>query len=86
MANLQMRPEALDSYMVEDEAAGIFRVHRNMFTEPHLFDIEMQHIFEGGWIYLAHEDQVIENNDFLTTNMGRQPVILCRAYFREDGL
>ena len=78
MANSQMRPEALDSYMVEDEAAGIYRVHRRMFTDPRLFDIEMQHIFEGGWIYLAHEDQVAENNDFLTTNMGRQPVILCR--------
>ena len=78
MVDSQLLPESLDSYMVEDEAAGIFRVHRNMFTAPELFDVEMRHIFESGWIYLAHENQVPNANDFLTTQMGRQPVILSR--------
>jgi benzoate/toluate 1,2-dioxygenase alpha subunit len=29
-----------------------------MFTSQELFDLEMKHIFEGNWIYLAHESQV----------------------------
>lgn len=27
----------------------------------------MQHIFEGNWIYLAHESQIPEKNDFTPT-------------------
>jgi benzoate/toluate 1,2-dioxygenase alpha subunit len=29
-----------------------------MFTSQELFDLEMKHIFEGNWIYLAHESQI----------------------------
>jgi benzoate/toluate 1,2-dioxygenase alpha subunit len=38
----------------------------------------MHYIFEGTWIYLAHESQLPQPNDFFTTTMGRQPVILMR--------
>ena len=38
----------------------------------------MQYIFEGNWIYLAHESQLPNNSDYLTVNMGRQPVVLTR--------
>jgi benzoate/toluate 1,2-dioxygenase alpha subunit len=38
----------------------------------------MKHIFEGNWIYLAHESQVPNNNDYYTTHIGRQPVFIAR--------
>ncbi|WP_282876967.1 hypothetical protein [Pseudomonas peli] len=28
---------------------------RDMFTEPELFDLEMELIFEKNWIYACHE-------------------------------
>ena len=31
------------------------RVHRNIYTDPAIFDAEMTHIFGGTWVYLAHE-------------------------------
>ena len=31
----------------------------------------MKYIFEGNWIYLAHESQLPNNNDYLTTYIGR---------------
>ncbi len=34
-----------------------------MFTNKDLFDLEMKHIFEGNWIYLAHESQLPKVND-----------------------
>ncbi len=49
--------------VVDDPEAGIFRCRRDVFTDPALFDLEMQHIFEGNWVYLAHESQIPENND-----------------------
>jgi benzoate/toluate 1,2-dioxygenase alpha subunit len=68
----------LAGILVEDPGRGIYRVRRDMFTDPELFELEMKYIFEGNWIYLAHESQVPENNDYLTMWMGRQPVIISR--------
>src|SRR6476620_9630776 len=79
------RPSMLDSVQatvdtaLEDDAAkGVFRVARDIFTDPALFELEMRHIFEGNWIYLAHESQIPNNNDYFTTSMGRQPIFIAR--------
>ncbi|WP_338524631.1 Rieske 2Fe-2S domain-containing protein [Pseudomonas batumici] len=62
----------------EDPVSGTFRCRRDIFTDPELFSLEMKHIFEGGWVYLAHESQVPEINDYFTTFIGRQPVVITR--------
>jgi benzoate/toluate 1,2-dioxygenase subunit alpha len=62
----------------EDPGRGIYRARRDIFTDPDLFELEMKYIFEGNWIYLAHESQLANNNDYLTLFMGRQPVIVSR--------
>ena len=38
----------------------------------------MKHIFESNWMYLAHESQIPNNNDYYTTWIGRQPVVITR--------
>ena len=38
----------------------------------------MKHIFEGNWVYLAHESQVPNVGDYFTTYIGRQPVVITR--------
>jgi benzoate/toluate 1,2-dioxygenase alpha subunit len=68
----------LDKLLVEDHATGDYRLHRSAFTDPGLFELEMKHIFEGNWIYLAHESQIPKNNDYYTTHMGRQPIFIAR--------
>ena len=45
----------LDRALVEDPAQGIYRCNREIFIDPELFDLEMKHIFEGNWIYLARK-------------------------------
>lgn len=59
----------------EDE---VYRVRRSMFTEPELFDLEMELIFEKTWIYACHESEISQPNDFITLNAGRQPLIVTR--------
>ena len=61
-----------------DPAKGIYRGRRDAFTDPDIFELEMRHIFEGNWIYLAHESQIPNNDDYLTMNMGRQPIVIAR--------
>ena len=36
---------------------GVFRVSSELFTDPELFELEMKHIFERTWMFLAHESQ-----------------------------
>ncbi|MBV5270671.1 MAG: Rieske 2Fe-2S domain-containing protein, partial [Afipia sp.] len=62
----------------DDKEAGIFRCRRDIFTNEDLFELEMKHIFESNWVYLAHESQIPENNDYYTTYIGRQPVVITR--------
>ena len=69
----------LDTALQEDADRGIWRVGRDIFTDPELFELEMKHIFEGNWIYLAHESQVPNPNDYFTTAMGRQPIVIARS-------
>lgn len=68
----------IDEALVEDPTNGIYRCDRSIFTDPDLFELEMEHIFEGNWIYLAHESQIPEKNDYFTAYMGRQPIFIAR--------
>ncbi|HKR92753.1 Rieske 2Fe-2S domain-containing protein [Novosphingobium sp.] len=71
--------------VVDDPETGLFRCRRDVFTDPELFELEMKYIFEGNWVYLAHESQVANKNDYYTTWIGRVPVILTRGKDGEIG-
>lgn len=75
-------PQDLDQLLAtavqDDREAGVFRCRRDIFTNAELFELEMSAIFEGNWVYLAHESQIPDNNDYYTTYIGRQPVIVTR--------
>src|SRR3990170_4066452 len=68
----------LTDAVVDDPERGIYRAKRQIFTDEEIFELEMKHIFEGNWVYLAHETQVPEVGDYFTTYIGRQPVVVTR--------
>jgi benzoate/toluate 1,2-dioxygenase alpha subunit len=68
----------LDTAVQDDPVNGVYRVGRDIFTDPEIFELEMKHIFEGNWIYLAHESQIPNKNDYFTTYMGRQAIFIAR--------
>ena len=51
-------------------------VHRSIYTDPEIFDLEMERIFDRTWIYLAHLSEIKEAGDYRTTVIGRHPVIV----------
>ena len=53
-----------------DELVQEDRVHRLIYTDPAVFDAEMTHIFGGTWVYLAHESQIPNPNDFIRGTLG----------------
>ncbi|MDQ7776834.1 MAG: Rieske 2Fe-2S domain-containing protein [Paracoccus aminovorans] len=70
--------QLLDIAVQDDAEAGLYRCRRDIFTNEDLYALEMKHIFEGNWVYLAHESQIPEVNDYYTTWIGRQPIVITR--------
>ncbi|NNG18045.1 benzoate 1,2-dioxygenase large subunit [Naumannella sp. ID2617S] len=69
----------LDQAVIEDPEKGLYRANRSIFTDEEIFELEMKHIFEGNWIYLAHESQLPNPGDYFTTYIGRQPIMITRS-------
>ena len=62
------------------------RVHRRVYADPAIFDLEMERIFGRQWIYVGHESQVKRPGDFFRSRVGRQPVALCHRIHRDQRL
>src|SRR3977135_3865032 len=69
--------EAADLYDW-DELVQEDRVHRLIYTDPAIFQAEMVNIFGAVWVYLAHESQIRDNDNYITTRLGLRPIILLR--------
>jgi phenylpropionate dioxygenase-like ring-hydroxylating dioxygenase large terminal subunit len=54
------------------------RVHRTIYTDPSIFEMEMTRIFGAVWVYLAHESQIPNNDDYVTARLGLRPLIVLR--------
>ncbi len=70
----------IDSLVDDRPDEGIFRVKRDVFRSSELFALEVAHIFEATWIYIGLESQLRRPNDFFTTYIGRQPVLVTRDH------
>ena len=54
------------------------RVHRRVYADPDVFELEMERIFGRAWLFVGHTSQVPKPGDYITTELGRQPVIMAR--------
>ena len=67
------------SQFVEDQPdAGVFRVRHDAFRDPALFELEMSRIFEATWLFVGLESELPKPHDFITTQLGRVPIIVTR--------
>jgi benzoate/toluate 1,2-dioxygenase alpha subunit len=69
-----------------DLVRGLVRdaeVHRDVYTNPEIFALEMERLFANTWVYVGHDSQVPNAGDYFTTTIGSQPVLMIR---HEDGV
>jgi benzoate/toluate 1,2-dioxygenase alpha subunit len=65
-------------YVDDRPGEGVFRVHRDVYSDPEIFELEMKYIFERTWNFLTVETQLAKPNDYITTWIGRTPVVVSR--------
>ena len=73
-----MNAEALSALIDDRPGDGVFRVHRAIFDDPSVFEMELRHIFESGWVFLGLASQAPAAHDFFTTTIGRVPILVMR--------
>ena len=69
------------SYYNDAQLAGLVRgdaVHKKVYTDPDIFELEMERIWNKAWIYVGHDSQVKEPGDYFATSIGKQPVVMTR--------
>ncbi len=70
--------DALDLDEMVVETKDDFRVNGAVYTDPRIFDLEMDRIFGRTWVYVAHESEIPNPGDFKTTTIGLRPVLVTR--------
>jgi benzoate/toluate 1,2-dioxygenase alpha subunit len=55
------------------------RVHRKIYVDPRVFEIEMEKIFGKVWVYVGHDSLVPNHGDYYCTTLAGQPVVLSRG-------
>jgi len=72
MARYRDDPRALERLIEAD------RVHRDVYTDPEVFQLEMERLWARTWIYVGHSSQVPSAGDFITVDIAAKPVIMVR--------
>jgi fatty-acyl-CoA synthase len=54
------------------------RVHGSLYTDPEIFEAELERIWYRTWIYVGHVSEVPEPNDYVVKAIGPQSVIMSR--------
>jgi benzoate/toluate 1,2-dioxygenase alpha subunit len=58
------------------------RVHRDVYIDQEVFELEMEQLWANTWIYVGHDSQVPNAGDYFTTDIAGKPVVMVR---HEDG-
>jgi phenylpropionate dioxygenase-like ring-hydroxylating dioxygenase large terminal subunit len=58
------------------------RIHASLYTDPRIFDDEMERIFVRGWVFVGHDSEIPDPGDYVTRRIGAEPVIMVRGQDR----
>src|ERR1043165_2763710 len=72
MAGYRGNVEAIKGLVRETE------VHRDVYIDEEVFQLEMEHVFANTWAYVGHDSQVAKPGDYYGTTIGTQPILMVR--------
>lgn len=72
MSKYAKNPDAVAALVRDDE------VHRDVYIDSEIFDLEMRQLWSRTWIYVGHVSQVPKAGDYFTVDIAAQPVLMVR--------
>jgi phenylpropionate dioxygenase-like ring-hydroxylating dioxygenase large terminal subunit len=54
------------------------RVNSRLYTDPAIFQQEMKKIWYRTWVYIGHESEISNKNDYVTKSIGPTPILMVR--------
>lgn len=76
----------MSEYIEVDQEIPRFRVNRKVMTDPAVFAVERERIFDHSWLYIGHETELAKPNDYVTRTVAGRPLILARDAKEGEGL
>ena len=67
-------PGAMQSLVDMDKGT----ISREIFVSTDIYQQELERVFARTWLFIGHESQVPNPNDFFISRMGEESVILTR--------
>jgi len=53
-------------------------VHGSLYTDPAIFEEELRKIWFRTWVYVGHESEVPQPNDYVMKSIGPEPILMTR--------
>lgn len=72
MSKYRGKPQAIRALVQDDQ------VHRDVYLDQELFELEMEQLWSNAWIYVGHTSQVAKAGDYYATDVAGRPVIMVR--------
>lgn len=72
MSHYRNNPDAIRQLVRETE------VHKDLYINDELFQLEMEQLFANTWVYVGHASQIPNKGDYYTTTIGTEEVIMVR--------
>ncbi|WP_394237227.1 Rieske 2Fe-2S domain-containing protein [Niallia oryzisoli] len=74
-----MLKEKLEQFIIDNPEDREFKVNGKVYTDQELYEKEIELFFEKSWVYVCHEDQIKQENDYFLAQIGKEPVIITRS-------
>lgn len=75
MTSLVPPADVLGTY---DRLIQLDKVHGSVYTDPQIFGEELRKIWYRTWVFVGHESEVPQPNDYVRKRLGLQDVIMTR--------
>jgi p-cumate 2,3-dioxygenase alpha subunit len=70
--------KSISKLILDEEDRSSFRVHRSVFREQAILDLEREAIFGHCWLYAAHVSELPTANTFISRRVGTHELLLTR--------